>query len=367
MTSPLIRVTDSARRSELDATPVAPSQPPVDLVVSVKDMISNAVTSKEVKTTEEADQPVRKRRRKKSSKPTTPQPAYTPEPSVFPRPTAHRSAKPRAAIVASVPIDTAAVTVREKTRPIRSTSPGMDTEQSLPIVPRVGMGDFYASPPESDIRCEGRHIIDAAARYREQEQLRASRISRFNDDETNGRLQITPPPTSGVLTYPYPLHSSNGAPVYATPVSTYDDQPTALYYTTAGPSSYTAQTVPGPSTHAHRYCDESARPVFPEMSFEFEEVGRRSSHRDSAMVSDLAVQMSPSPVAKQPVMEQAEPRPSSYHDGRPSKMILVPVGAGTAKSDDRIDMAYQEGFEGLTAELEKDALGFVTNVRVSLV
>ena len=366
MTCPPTRVTRSARRSKLNVTPVSLSKPPIDPVASEKDMISGAVTGKDVQTPEEADQPVRKRRRKKETKPTTPQPAYTPEPAATSRTSGLRSAKSRAAITASAPSHAAAVTHREETRPIRPASPGTDAEQSLPIVPRVGMGDFYASPPDSDIRCEGRHIIDAAARYREQEQLRNSRISRFNDDETNDRPQITPPPTSEELTHPYPLHPSNDTPVYATPVSTYDDQPTALYYTTAGPSSYAAQGEPGPSTCAHRYFDESSHPFFPEDSFELQEVGLRSSqsHQNPATASDLAAEMSPSSFAIRPVMEQAEPRPPR---GGPPTILLESVGGSTSKSDDKIDRAYQDGFEGLTTELEKDALGFVSNVRVSQV
>ena len=116
-----------------------------------------------------------------------------------------------------------------------------------------------------------------------------------------------------------PLRALYGSGSYPTPITAAHDHP-SLAYTTAGPSSYSVQ----PPTHRTP---------------------------PNALVRPLA----------DPSSDGEAPIP---HEGERPTVILAPNGNGQQPRDDA-ERAHQDGLDGLAAELETDAAGFVGNVKVS--
>ena len=372
MISMSTRVIRAPRRSEQNSPrspppSPRPSCPPATETIAVTD----APTGKKGESSRVTDQPVPKRRRKSSPSSATPQPGRTPEPAAAPRQPITKPAKLRPSASAFAPTRTTTAILREEARQSRVTSPSNHDEPATPLAPRVGMGEVYPPPPESDIRTEAQYIIQAAARHRELEQLRKQREQPIHVERTNGGPRITPPPSGGPA-YPNPHQPANGGSLFGTPASAENGYPTELYYATAGPSTYTAQSGPGPSTFSRRRSDTpSYRPT--DKHFKVRDGAIQSSYGDRAAADTQA----PAPQTQFQNSTQSdlvhsaivhdEPKPPRFHEGQRPTIVLAPPGGNRAKAKDKMDKAHQEGFEGLTAELEADALGFVENVRVSAI
>ena len=337
-------------------------------------------------------------------------------------------------------------------------------DQPLPKVHRVGMGEVYPPPPESDIRAEATFIINAAERKREED-----RIKRIRSDQDlggdNGQKEPSSPrpivPAAGIFAgasgvsppvhdHPWAVQSMNGTVyprasmshgtpgpsggggvpqngngmmAYATPIT----GPTPhMYDTTFAPFPYRS-TVHGNGHgpghgqdyspgHSHGYPSHpsfdfgpsspasstsrrmyysaaihdgfpphppNGQPLlfrvmdemeqYPDDSFEAQFAAVQARFRASAQHAASSVSHARGPgVSGEYPSAQAmalgrgpdDPRPPKFHSGQKPTVVLAPPGT-RVRGRDRLEKAYQEGFEGLTTEIEQDCEGFLENVRVS--
>ncbi len=370
MSSPSTRATRATRRSERlsPPTPPRPRTPTPPDAAPVTN--SETVPPKRAAMKDDADQPAPKRRRRISPASATPQPAQTPEPSTTPRPAPAKAARPRPSTSTTAPTRTTAAVLREEARQSRVPSPTTHDESAQPAAPRVGMGQVFPHPPDSDIRGEARYIIETATRHREQERSQNVR-QLYHKEAVQAERPITSSPNSDP-TYHYPTHPLPG-PVYPTPLATGVFHSNALHYATAGPSSYTAQSVPGPSsytaqllpgpsTSARRQSETALYPLGPNESFESQYAALQSAYEQP--VAPIPQPQAYLPVVS-PMKPQEEPRPPKFHGGQRPVVVLSQPASGRARPRDKLEKAHQEGFEGLTLELIADSAGFVENVRVS--
>lgn len=343
---------------------------------------SHAQIGSKGESTPKNDHPVPKRHRKNSPSSATPQPNHTSEPSATPRQSNSKVAKSRPPISATAPTRTTTAALREEARQSRVTSPVKRNEPVSPEnkldpiapIPRLGMGEVYPSPPESDIRTEAKFIIQAAARHREQGRLRLRKLRRasYRNERKKVESRITPPPTGRPAHHPV-LHLANGhsnaTSVYASPGSPEEDYPVELYFATAGPSCYIAQSGQTSSSTERKHSESSAKSSNT-LSFG-EKCTAVPVYCDDLDPSDpLACRRQPSQppltVESNIITEEAKSG-LSHHGARQPKVILHLPGENRVKARDKEESAHQEGLEGLTMELEADAVGLVENVRVSLV
>jgi len=327
---------------------------------ATKDSIYDAPVGRKAEEPKATAQPVPKRRRHNSPSSGSPQPSRDPGPSVAPRPANTKPAKPRPSVPTAAPIRTTTAAVREEAKRSRPATPTRLDGPTLTQAPRVGMGEVYPPPPESDIRKEAQYIIDAAARHRERERQRSRELP-FHDEKVNGRARNTPPPT-GDPAYPYPPYPMNGHSNGQRLLTTNGGR-ASLHYATAGPSSYTVQPGSRPSTATESHTKPPSYPQPVDDSFEEEYAAVQSSY-DKLAEANIA-SMEESIPHSRPIMAQDEPRQPHFHEEQRPTIVLAPNGGGKAKIRDKVERAHQEGYEGLTPEHVVDAFGFVENVRVS--
>lgn len=298
--------------------------------------------------------------------------------------------------------------------------PVIPDDEPLPKVPRVGMGEVYPLPPESDLRAEALYIIDAAKRRREEDRIRFLR-----DNPSGGEREgLTPPPTSrnadgvpngqpvdvtvipGVrpneLALPQ-LQSNGGGVVSHTPqtAGTIIPQQNGLpahhvASTSVNALGVTHQPVAGPSNHSHpstRVVDPPINPfpqplaaqngqpqlvrqsdnapTYPPDSFEarFEAVTegyKAGVNATPTSIATIARYNASALVAPQDVALGRGPNdmvPPRFHSGQ--KPVVALTHPGTRhRARDRLGREHQDGFEGLSDEVEVDSEGFVDNVMV---
>ena len=303
----------------------------------------------------ETSQPASKRRRKKIPSSATPQPTGTPEPNT----TLFRSSIPKASKARPSTTSTnasarvASAATREEAQKTRLDAPIAHDEPSISVVGRAGMGDLYPPPPESNIREEARYIILAAAQQREQERLQ--KVGKpFLPDKTSSSQNLP--------SYPRTDHQPLHHVIQHAGSSAQEGEPVRLYYATAGPSSYTVQPRENLSTFADTGLMPYTRTGSPDSP------GLQISYSDIAL-NEISDDPNPPEVAiKNPSSGNGHEvlTPLTTLDGVSPKVILAPRHPGLTKARNEVEIAHQQGLEGLTAELEADAMGFVDNVRVSV-
>lgn len=285
------------------------------------------------------------------------------------------------------------------------------------------MGEVFPAPPESDIRAEALFIIDAAKRRREEERVRYLR-----ENPGGEREGLTPPPTSrlapastnglvddtngpaGIVQAKAPSSATatNGARVpYHTPQSTISVIPppngfiqqssTSSWinaqstpdYPIAGPSSLslasssaTAPAIPphpqpsqimnGRPAPAGTPTPTEAVPAYPPGSFEAQleaisEGYKAGVNATPHSIATMARLNANALVAPQDIALGRGPNdmvPPRFHSGQ--KPVVMLANPGTRhRAKDRLAREHQEGFEGLSDDVEVDSEGFVDNVMVS--
>jgi len=190
------------------------------------------------------------------------------------------------------------------------------------------MGEEYPPPQQSDIRLEAAYIIKEAAKRREADAKSAKRRARMRQRE--GLMEIddgfgpgtnTPPPTG--------RHNGRG-----NSGDDYDEDG-------AGPSSYgDYNNIEYPYT-----------PIS----------GSRQPNPIELTVYDSYINDNKT-FGQRPL--QTDPRPPRFKKGQEETIVLAPNGSGRPKARDLVERMHEDGYEGLTSELESDAVGFVENVKV---
>ena len=197
------------------------------------------------------------------------------------------------------------------------------------------MGDGHPAPPESDIRTEARYIIEAAAKHREERRFRGPRLPPWCEETAGDDGDTTD-------------SSFNKGPMYPTPITANGHSQPELSYPAAGPSSYST--------------DRSGNsfdipPYPPHESYEEQFAAIQRSYRKLAAVNGGFLELART--------YADDLRPSTFHEEQDLTVVLAPP-ASKIKARDKIEKSHEEGFDGLTPELEADAVGFVENVRVRI-
>lgn len=286
-------------------------------------------------------------------------------------------------------------------------------DQPLPKVPRVGMGEFYPPPSDSDIRSEALFIIGAAKRKREEDQARAQTrqspggepdaptssitVRAGSTDQMNGHaiscgpngtFPTEAPASASTTDGPKTLRSHIAGEAFGPDVTTCNPSgqgagPSASETSHAGPSST-------PSRHPSRREPSSeissddhsqfGQPVFvrtadqesyPRGSFEAEFAAVEESYSRGDYSTPISLATAGQAVASSLVAPQdialgrgpSDMIPPRFHPGQKPHVVLANP-ANRPRVKERLDKEHQDGFQGLPSQVEIDCDGFVENVRV---
>lgn len=227
----------------------------------------------------------------------------------------------------------------------------------LPPVPRVGMGEAFPVPPESDLRTEALFIIESGRKKREQREKEEleERKRREKEDrlaKRNGRpngstgesSRLTPPPSGENSQQREARNRPNGH------VRSGGDEDEEDVFAAAGPSS------------AARRASQLPTPAEP-VDFDTRFAAIQRQYEDRSTIEEAGIFTT---------LERADdPRPPKFHYGQRPTVVLAPPAQGPGsipvrRVKDKLEREYSEGYEGLQQEHEADLRRFADNVRVGL-
>lgn len=297
-------------------------------------------------------------------------------------------------------------------------------DQPLPKVPRVGMGEVYPQPAESDIRAEANFIINAAKRKREEDRvshLREESPSGGDRPSPQGVADLTPPPSRGgpgaaddkvglsaaasgsrqsmgvagarnggeiltLQTAPARRQSQGGSAsqaAYAQPSSAVASSSRIPPQSMAPPArSFQNGSSSNGNSHDHgrhpHHPPSNSQSTLPprlgdnvdvfEDEFDAVEQGYLTGKHATAHSQATAARvLSEHIIAPQEVAlgrGPNDPVPPRFHPGQKPTVVLAPEGS-RIRPRDRFDKEHADGFDGLPPQVQTDCEGFVENVRVS--
>lgn len=307
-----------------------------------------------------------------------------------------------------------------------TTAVVLPDDNPLPRVPRVGMGEEFPRPAESDVRAEGMYLIQAAgrrreedrareeARARDEDRIRAQGHSRrssqtvyprtmqgFDDVEMLERpasvsgwhstrpddsMNGSGDPRSAAprrfwkgqngSSYPSNHRNSTQHPVYPRRLSdpsSKGDLP-VFYHSSSGQPSrsrYSAvfdtppQSQPPAYSYHHRQNDSPSQPSNEDFDTQFTAIQDDYSRRASSSAPvPLSTPDIPPALAQETALGRGveDAKPPKFHTGQRPTVVLAP---SSRRPRDRLEREHSEGFDGLTQDVMADCDGFVDNVRVS--